>query len=64
MGIAEQPIADGVQRSAVIGGAGTDIFIVTTGEMVAGRYKVKAIGADAIELEDVTTGGLRRLALR
>jgi hypothetical protein len=64
MGIAEQPTPQGPQRTAVIGGAGTDIYMVKEGESVAGRYKVKAIGPDAIELEDLTTGGFRRLALR
>ena len=64
MGIAEQPTAQGPQRTAVIGGAGADIFIVKEGEAVGGRYRVKAIAADAIELEDLTTSGFRRLALR
>ena len=64
MGIAEQPTPQGPQRTAVIGGAGADLFIVKEGEIVSGRYKVKAIGADAIELEDLTTSGFRRLALR
>ncbi len=64
MGIAEQPTAQGPQRTAVIGGAAGDIFIVKEGEIVSGRYKVKAIGVDAIELEDLSTSGFRRLALR
>jgi hypothetical protein len=31
---------------------------------VLDRYRVEAIGADAIELMDVTTNAVRRLALR
>jgi hypothetical protein len=34
------------------------------GQAFAGRYRVTKIGADAVELEDLLTGGFRRLALR
>ena len=64
MGIAEEPSFEGTHRSAVIGGPGDAIYIVMEGQAFADRYKVKAIGADAIELEDTITGGFRRLALR
>lgn len=79
MGIAEEPSFEGTHRTAVIGlrqaqgdpdpsravgGAGDDLYIVLEGQLFADRYKVKTIGVDAIELEDVKTGGLRRLALR
>ena len=64
MGIAEETTASGLRRTAVIGGEGDAIFMVVEGESVAGRYKVTKIGADAVELEDQTTKGYRRLALR
>ena len=64
MGIAEDTTPSGPHRTAIIGGEGDAIFMVTEGESVAGRYKVTKIGADAIELEDQTTKGYRRLALR
>jgi hypothetical protein len=64
MGIAEEPSFEGPHRTAVIGGAGDELYMVMEGQMFADRYKVKAIGVDAIELEDTVTGGLRRLALR
>jgi hypothetical protein len=64
MGIAEETTPSGPHRTAIIGGDGDAIFMVTEGESVAGRYKVTKIGADAIELEDQTTKGYRRLALR
>jgi hypothetical protein len=38
--------------------------MVRLGELVAGRYTVSAIGADAVELKDATTDRLRRLNLR
>jgi hypothetical protein len=64
MGIAEQPSFEGIHRTAVIGGAGDELFIVMEGQSFGDRYKVKTIGVDAIELEDTLTGGFRRLALR
>lgn len=64
MGIAEETTASGPRRTAVIGGEGDAIFMVVEGESVVGRYKVTKIGADAVELEDQTTKGYRRLALR
>ena len=64
MGIAEEASADGPRRTAVIGGEGDAIFMVREGQMIGDRYKVKKIGADAVELEDLQTQGYRRLALR
>jgi hypothetical protein len=64
MGIAEETAPDGPRRTAVIGGDGDTIFMVREGQMIGDRYKVKKIGADAVELEDLQTQGYRRLALR
>jgi hypothetical protein len=64
MGIAEEPSFEGTHRTAVIGGANDAVYIVMEGQTFAERYKVTAIGADAVELQDTVTGGLRRLALR
>jgi hypothetical protein len=64
MGIAEEPSFEGTHRTAIFGGSGETVYIVMEGQTFADRYKVKAIGIDAVELEDVTTGGVRRLALR
>jgi hypothetical protein len=64
MGIAEETAADGPRRTAVIGGEGDTIFMVREGQMIGDRYKVKKIGTDAVELEDLQTQGYRRLALR
>jgi Tfp pilus assembly protein PilP len=64
MGIAEEPSPAGPQRTAVIGGDGDTIYMVTEGQPVGTRYKVTKIGADAIELEDVVSKAYRRLALR
>jgi Tfp pilus assembly protein PilP len=64
MGIAEETTAAGPRRTAVIGGDGDTIYMVTEGQAVGPRYKVTKIGADAVELEDVLTKGYRRIALR
>jgi hypothetical protein len=64
MGVAEDTDADGVHRTAIIGGDGDAIYMVTEGQPVGERYRVRKIGADAVELEDVVTNAYRRLALR
>jgi hypothetical protein len=64
MGIAEDSSPDGPRRTAVIGGAADALYMVMIGQRIADRYEVTAIGADAVELKDLLTGGYRRLALR
>jgi hypothetical protein len=64
MGIAEETLPQGVRRTAIIGGDGNALFMVTEGQAVGDRYKVTKIGADAVELEDLLTKAYRRLALR
>ena len=39
-------------------------MMVTVGQTVLDRYRVEAIGVDAIELKDVTTNAVRRIGLR
>jgi hypothetical protein len=64
MGIAEEPSPEGLHRTAIIGGVGEQLFMVMEGQSLADRYRVTAIGVDAVELKDLLTGGYRRLALR
>lgn len=64
MGIAENPSPGGPARTAILGGTTDEIYMVTVGQTIAARYSVTAIGADAIELKDLATGGFRRLALK
>ena len=64
MGVAEEPSPEGAHRTAIIGGPGEAIYMVIEGQAFADRYRVKTIGVDAIELEDLLTGGYRRLALK
>ena len=64
VGIAEQKTDAGLKRTAMIGAPGDQLFMVSEGEEVSGRYRVSAVGADAVELRDLLTGATRRLALR
>jgi hypothetical protein len=64
MGVAEETTAAGPRRTAVIGGDGDTIFMVGEGDAVGERYRVRKIGADAVELEDMVSKAYRRLALR
>lgn len=64
LGMAEDATPQGVRRTAVIGGAADAVYMVTEGETLIGRYRVSRIGADAVELDDLLTHGLRRLAMR
>jgi hypothetical protein len=63
-GIAERKTAAGLTRTAVVEAPGDQLFMVTEGQELAGRYRVSAIGADAVELTDLVTGATRRLGLR
>lgn len=66
-GIAEEASADDKAatpvRTAVLSGFG-DVFLAKAGDTLAGRYQVTAVGADAVELKDLTTGRTIRLGLR
>jgi hypothetical protein len=63
-GIAEDQQSDKTIRTAIISTLSGDTFLVKEGESIAGRYRVKAVGADAVELIDLLTGESRRLTLR
>jgi hypothetical protein len=63
IGVAEHQKPQGVVRTAMIATATQDLILAVVDDVVAQRYKVVAIGADAIELADSVTGTVRRLAL-
>jgi hypothetical protein len=63
-GIAEEKSESGGKRTAMVTAPGDQLFLVVEGQELAGRYRVSAIGADAVELTDLVTGLTRRLALR
>jgi hypothetical protein len=63
-GVAEQNTAGGVKRTAMVAAPGDQLYMVTEGQELAGRYRVSAVGADAVELKDLVTGATRRLALK
>jgi hypothetical protein len=51
------------ERIAVLAGLG-DVFLARAGDTILARYEVVAVGADAAELRDLTTGRTIRLGLR
>jgi hypothetical protein len=62
IGVAEQVTTEGVERTAIISGAG-QMFMVKAGDSVTDRYVVTIVGADAVELRDTVTDAVRRLGL-
>jgi hypothetical protein len=64
IGVAEDRGANGPVRTAMLADDRDELFMVTVGESVMGRFRVDAIGVDAIQLTDLSTGTVRRLALR
>ena len=59
IGIAEE----GATRTAMIDASG-ELVMATEGQTVGNRYRVVKVGSDALELEDLATGAIRRLFLR
>jgi hypothetical protein len=64
IGIAEDQGPSGLVRTAIIADEAENLLMATVGNTLLGRYRVEAIGADAVELKDVNTSAVRRLGLR
>ena len=64
IGIAETRTPAGPVRTAMITGGRDELIMVTAGQRILSRYDVVAVSVDAVELRDVETGAIRRLALR
>jgi hypothetical protein len=64
IGIAEDQGPKGLVRTAIITGDADTVFVLAVGDTLLDRYTVEAIGADAVELKEIATNGVRRLALR
>jgi hypothetical protein len=62
-GIGESQQGDRAVRTAVISGAG-ELWLVTEGMVVAGRYRVDRIDRDAVVMVDTEGGQPRTLRLR
>src|SRR5512139_655604 len=63
LGIAEQATPAGRIRTAMFSATGDELIMAAEGETV-GHYRVTAIGADAVELQDISTGAIRRIVLQ
>jgi hypothetical protein len=64
IGVAESRTPAGTVRTAVISAMNGELFLVKEGEVIAARFRVTTVGADAVELTDLASGTVRRLALR
>jgi hypothetical protein len=64
IGLAERRSGDTIVRSAVVSSDGQELIMAEVGTVLLGRYKVTAIGSDAVELEETATGRTRRLVLQ
>ena len=64
VGVAEDATPKGIVRTAIISALSGELFLVKEGELIAARYRVKAVSADAVELTDLLSGEVRRLTLR
>jgi hypothetical protein len=64
IGIAEDQGPSGVTRTAILADEADNPIMVMVGHIVLGRYRVEAIGADAVALKNVENDSVRRLGLR
>ncbi len=64
VGLAERQNGEARVRSAVISSDGQELIMAEVGTVLLGRYTVTAIGNDAVEMTDASTGRSRRLALQ
>jgi hypothetical protein len=64
IGVAEEHTPVGPVRTAMIAAEGNELFLVKAGDTVLGRYRVERVGADAVELKELTASTIRRLGLR
>ena len=64
IGVAEQQNGEAIVRTAMISDGSDDLIMAVVGATIRGRYRVDAIGADAVELFDLSSETVRRLALR
>jgi hypothetical protein len=64
VGVAERETSTGTVRTAMITADSDELFMLVEGESMGGRYRVKSVGAETVDLTDLVTGATRRLALR
>jgi len=62
IGIAEDDSENGSVHTAIVSGLG-DLFLVKTGETIAGQYHVDQVSADAVQITDTSTSAATTLVL-
>lgn len=63
IGLAEQRLPQGTVRTAMIATGGDELIMAVVGAPVLGRYTVRAISADSVELLETATGRTRVISL-
>ena len=63
-GIAEDDEMGTVQRTAIISGAGDELFLVKQGDAIGAGYRAARVDADRVELLEVSSGRVVVLELR
>jgi hypothetical protein len=64
IGVAQSESPKGVVRTAIISAVSGELFLVKEGETIVARYRVGTVTPDTVELVDLLSGTVRRLALR
>jgi hypothetical protein len=64
IGVATSESPKGPVRTAILSALSGELFLVKEGDVIAGRFRIAAVGADVVELTDVVSGVSRRLALK
>lgn len=64
VGVSEDRKADGPVRTAMIATETNELIVAAIGDVVVGRYAVKAISLEAVEMTDQLTGAIRRIGLQ
>jgi hypothetical protein len=64
IGVAERETPSGIVRTAMITADSDELFMLIEGDALGGRYRVKSVGPEVVELTDLVTTATRRLTLR
>jgi hypothetical protein len=64
IGLAERQTPEGRVRTAMLATDASELIFAVEGDRVLGRYEVRRIGSEAVELAESDTGRVRRLILQ
>ncbi|MGH9308647.1 MAG: hypothetical protein ACRD1U_04690 [Vicinamibacterales bacterium] len=64
VGVSEDRKPEGPVRTAMLATDSNELIVAAVGDIVLGRYAIKAISLEAVEMADQATGAIRRIALQ